>query len=421
VTDKPSLPTARWWRLIPIVLITYSLAYLDRANFGFGMAGGMQKDLAISHNQSYWLGALFFLGYFLFQIPGVYAAIRSARQIIFWSLLLWGALAAATGIVTNVHWLMLVRFMLGVVEGAVFPSMLVLLSRWFVRSERSRANSLLIFGNPVTIIWMSIGSGYLINSFGWRWMFILEGIPAIAWAFCWLYFVADQPEKAVWMSPQESAALQSALRDEQHGIPPIRNLLTACLSSPTVLVLCLIYALWSLGVYGFVLWLPSILLHAPKVDIIGIGWLSAIPYFLAVFAMMTASWFSDSSGNRKLAIWPFLFLGAISFCCSWLYGPDHFWLAFTLLCLAGLSMYAPYGPFFALITEILPANVAGSAIALINSFGALGAFAGTYYVGVLSGSTGNFHSAYIFMSASLLLAALLAMTLPSKPRYPRLQ
>jgi sugar phosphate permease len=293
--------------------------------------------------------------------------------------------------------------------------MLVLLSRWFVRSERSRANALLIFGNPVTIIWMSIGSGYLIHSLGWRWMFILEGIPAIAWAFCWLYFVEDQPSKATWMSPQESTTLLTTLANEQQAIPPVRNLLIAGLSSPTVCVLCVIYALWSLGVYGFVLWLPSILLHAPKVDIIGIGWFSAIPYFLAILAMMTASWLSDNSGNRKLAIWPFLLLGAISFFCSWLYGPDHFWLAFILLCFAGLSMYAPYGPFFALITEILPANVTGGAIALINSFGALGAFAGTYYVGVLSGPAGNFSSAYIFMSASLLSAALLAMTLPSKP------
>jgi sugar phosphate permease len=401
--------------LIPIVFITYSLAYLDRANFGFGMAGGMEKDLAINHSQSSILAALFFLGYFFFQIPGVYAAVRSARQLIFWSLLLWGALAAATGIVTNVRWLMLDRFLLGVIEGAVFPSMLVLLSRWFVRSERSRANSLLIFGNPVTIIWMSITSGYLVHSLGWRWMFILEGIPAIAWAFCWLYLVEDQPEKALWMPPGESAALQTALRDEQQGIPPVRNLFAAC-RSPAVRVLCLIYALWSLGVYGFVLWLPSILLHAPGVNIIGIGWLSAIPYFLAIIAMMVTSWFSDSSGNRRLAVWPFLLLGAISFYCSWLYGPGHFWLAFTLLCLAGLSMYAPYGPFFALITETLPANVAGGAIALINSFGALGSFAGTYFVGELSGAAGNFRSAYILMAASLLLAALLAMTLRPRAR-----
>jgi sugar phosphate permease len=401
--------------LIPIVFITYSLAYLDRVNFGLGLAGGLQHDLGINHRQTDQLSSLFFLGYFLVQIPGVYIADRSARLLIFWSLLLWGALAAATGIVTNVHWLMLVRFLLGVAEGAVFPSMLVLLSRWFIRPERSRANSLLIFGNPITVLWMSIVSGYLIKSFTWRWMFILEGIPAMLWAFCWLYLVEDHPEKAIWMTPKESSALQTALAAEQQAIPPVRNFLTACLS-PTVWVLCPLYALWSAGVYGLVLWLPSILVHAPGVDIIGIGWLSAIPYFLAIVAMMSASWYSDSSGNRKLAIWPFLFLGAISFFCSWLCGPGDFWLDFTLLCLAGLSMYAPYGPFFALITEILPANVAGGAIALINSFGALGAFAGAYLVGELSGPSGNFSNAYIFLASSLLLAALLAIVIPAKPR-----
>jgi sugar phosphate permease len=413
--EYPHLPTARWWRLIPVVFITYSLAYLDRANFGFGMAAGLQKDLAINTDQSSWLSALFFLGYFFFQIPGVYAAVRSARLLIFWSLLLWGALATATGIVTSVRWLMLIRFLLGVVEGAVFPSMLVLLSRWFVRSERSRANSLLIFGNPITILWMSIISAYLIKSSNWRWMFIIEGIPAMLWAFCWLYLVEDHPERAIWMSEAESTALQSALAHEQQTIPPVRNFFVAC-RSPFVWVLCLLYAGWSVGVYGLVLWLPSILTHAPGMNIIRIGWLSTIPWFLAIIAMMAASWFSDTSGNRKLAIWPFLLLGAIAFSCSWLFGPGHFWLAFTLLCLAGLSMYAPYGPFFALITEILPANVAGISIALINSFGALGAFAGTYFVGKLSGSSGNFGSAYIFLASSLFLASVLAMTLPQKPR-----
>jgi sugar phosphate permease len=412
---NPHFSSTRWWRLIPVVFITYSLAYLDRANFGFGTAGGMEKDLGITNDQSSLLSALFFLGYFFFQIPGVYAAIRSARQLIFWSLLLWGALATATGIVTSIHWLMLIRFLLGVVEGAVFPSMLLLLSRWFVRTERSRANSLLIFGNPVTILWMSIVSGYLVKSLGWRWMFILEGLPAIIWAFCWLYLVEDQPEKALWLPPAESAALQTALLTEQQGIPPVRNFFAAC-RSPAVWLLCLLYGLWSVGVYGFVLWLPSILTHSHGIDIVGIGWLSAIPYFLAIIAMMSASWFSDSTGNRKIVIWPFLLLGAVSFYFSWLFGPNDFWLSFVLLCLAGLSMYAPYGPFFALITETLPANVAAGAIALINSFGALGSFIGIYTVGSLSGDSGNFRSSYIFMSLALLLSAFLAMMIRIRPR-----
>lgn len=132
-----SLSGKRWIRLIPIAFITYSLAYLDRANFGFAAAGGMAKDLNITSGMSSLLGSLFFLGYFFFQIPGAtYAANKSAKKLIFWSLILWGALAMATGLISNVNALIVIRFLLGVVESAVMPSMLVFLSRWFTKAER---------------------------------------------------------------------------------------------------------------------------------------------------------------------------------------------------------------------------------------------------------------------------------------------
>src|SRR3954466_547543 len=131
---------SRWYRLIPVAFITYSLAYLDRANFGFAPAGEKAKDLNITKSTSSLLGSLFFLGYFFFQIPGAhYAANKSAKKLIFWSLILWGALAAATGLVSNITVLIIIRFMLGVVESAVMPSMIVLLSRWFTKAERSKA------------------------------------------------------------------------------------------------------------------------------------------------------------------------------------------------------------------------------------------------------------------------------------------
>jgi len=181
-----SIAPSRWYRLIPVAFITYSLAYLDRANFGFAAAGEMAKDLGITASTSSLLGSLFFLGYFFFQIPGAhYAANKSAKKLIFWSLIAWGLLAAATGIVSNVTVLIIIRFMLGVVESAVMPAMIILLSRWFTKEERSRANTFLILGNPVTVLWMSILSGYLVNSVGWRWMFIWEGLPAVIWAFFW--------------------------------------------------------------------------------------------------------------------------------------------------------------------------------------------------------------------------------------------
>ena len=407
---------SRWYRLIPVAFITYSLAYLDRANFGFGAAGGMAEDLKITAATSSLLGSLFFLGYFFFQIPGaLYAANKSAKKLIFWSLILWGALAMATGMISDVKLLIVIRFMLGVVESAVMPSMLILLSRWFTKTERSRANTFLILGNPATILWMSILSGYLINSVGWRWMFILEGLPAIVWAFFWWRLVEDKPGDAKWLTRDEKQDLRDQLDKEQQGIKPVRNYLDA-FKSRVVILLCLQYALWSIGVYGFVMWLPSIIKAAPDMDIVSTGWLSSIPYVFAIIGMLSASYFSDKTLNRKAFVWPFLLIGAIAFYFSYLIGPDNFWLSFVLLIIAGAAMYAPYGPFFAIIPEILPHNVSGGAMALINSWGALGSFIGAYIVGRLNGSTGGFGASYIFMSGSLFLSAVLTIIAVRKRR-----
>ncbi|HLA54209.1 MAG TPA: MFS transporter [Flavitalea sp.] len=400
---------SRWYRLIPVVFITYSLAYLDRANFAFGVAGGMAKDLHITAATSALLGSLFFLGYFFFQIPGAhYAAKKSAKKLVFWSLICWGALATATGVISDVKWLIVIRFMLGVVESAVMPAMLIFLSRWFTKKERSRANAFLILGNPVTILWMSILSGYLLDSVGWRWMFIIEGLPAIAWAVIWWKIVEDEPSKVNWLTTTEKEILTEQLRSEQLNIKPVKNY-AAVFRSKTVILLSLQYALWSIGVYGFVMWLPSIIRSAPDIDIVTTGWYSSIPYVFAVIGMLTASYFSDKTMNRKAFVWPSLLVASIAFYGSYLAGTDNFWLSFILLIISGTAMYAPYGPFFAIIPEILPQNVAGVAMALINSFGALGSFAGAYIVGRLNADTEGFGASYIFMSVALLLSAIITV------------
>lgn len=408
-TINQTLAAQRWYRIIPVVFITYSLAYLDRANIGFGTAGGMAADLHITPSASSLISALFFLGYFFFQIPGVYyAANKSARHLIFWSLILWGLCAMATGMVTNIYLLGCIRFLLGVVEGAVLPSMVVLLSRWFTKTERSRANAFLILGNPVTILWMSILSGYLIKAVGWRQMFMWEGAPAILWAFCWWFLTEDTPAKAKWLTAPEKVALSEALHNEQQGMQPVKNY-AAAFKSSVVILLCLQYALWSIGVYGFVIWLPSIIKSAPNMGIVTTGWLTAVPYIMAVMGMLTISYLSDKTTQRKIYVWPCLLVGALAFYGSYLLGSYNFWLSFILLSIAGMAMYAPYGPFFALLTELLPANVAPGAVALINSFGALGSFAGAYFVGYLNGVTKSFTAGYIFMAISLLAASLITM------------
>jgi len=409
-----TLAPRRWWMIMPIVFITYSLAYLDRANYGFASAAGINTDLGISAGLASLIGALFFLGYFFFQIPGaVYAERRSVRRLVFVSLVLWGACAALTGMVSNVASLIVIRFLLGVVEAAVMPAMLIFISNWFTKNERSRANTFLILGNPVTVLWMSVVSGYLVHSFGWRQMFIAEGVPAIIWAVCWWFVARDKPRDVAWLDQAEKQALADTLAAEQAAIKPVRNYAEA-FRSPAVVMLCAQYFCWSIGVYGFVLWLPSILKNGSTLGMVATGWLSALPYLMATIAMLAASWASDKLSARKAFVWPFLLVGAVAFAVSYALGSTHFWWSYALLVVAGAAMYAPYGPFFAIVPELLPKNVAGGAMALINSMGALGSFVGSYVVGYLNGTTGSPAASYAFMSAALVAAVLLTLAVKAQ-------
>lgn len=412
IAEQGALAPVRWARLMPIVFITYSLAYLDRVNYGFGAAGGLAKTLGITGSASSLfslpslLSALFFLGYFLFQIPGAnYAEHRGAKRLVFWTLIAWGILASLTGVITNIPLLAIDRFLLGIAESIVLPAMLVFLTHWFTRRERSRANTFLILGNPVTVLWASIVSGYLIQWLGWQRMFIIEGIPSIIWAFIWLRLVNEHPTDAKWLSHPEAEAVERALESEQQGMKQVKNYWEA-LRSSRVLILAAQYLFWSIGVYGFVLWLPSIVKEGAKQGLGITGLLSSLPYLAAIILMLVASYYSDRTLERKLFVWPFLLVGAIAFFVSYIVGASNFWLSFLFLIIAGGCMYAPYGPFFAIIPEILPRNASGEAMALINSMGALGSFVGVYIVGLLNGATGSPGAGFIFMAASLVIAVL---------------
>jgi MFS family permease len=183
-----------------------------------------------------------------------------------------------------------------------------------------------------------------------------------------------------------------------------------------VIALSVQYFCWSIGVYGFVLWLPSMLKSSSQFGIVEVGWLSAAPYLLATLLMIVASHFSDRSRQRKVFVWPFLLIGAVAFGGSYLLGSSNFWLAFLLLVVAGGAMYAPYGPFFAWIAEVLPNNVSGGAIALINSCGALGSFVGSYAVGWLNAATGTPHASYLAMAAALLVSGLITLAVGAPQR-----
>lgn len=404
----------RWFYLMPAVFVTYSLAYVDRANYGFGAAAGLAQTLHITGQQTSLLGALFFLGYFAFQVPGASVARkRSATWLIFSSLIAWGVFASLTGVIRQFWLLAIDRLLLGVAESVILPASLLLLTRWFTRSERSFANTILILGNPITVLWMSAITGYLIQSFGWQLTFIIEGLPSVIWAFAWIAIARDKPEQARWMTGDAAAALDGQIATEQLSIVPVHSVRGALLRAD-VLLLSLQYFLWSLGVYGFVLWLPTIVHRGSGLAMGKTGLLSAIPYLTAVLAMITVSRYSDRTLRRAPFVWPSLLVAGLALLGSFAFSGTSFAAAFICLVVAGAGMYAPYGPYFAMIPERISRNAAAEAIALINSCGALGGFAGSYLVGLLQFLTGNPRAGYLLMSFSLVIAAVLIVMLPKQ-------
>jgi sugar phosphate permease len=392
---------------MPAVFITYSLAYLDRANYGFGAAAGMAQTLHISASRNALLGSLFFLGYFLFQIPGAaYARRRSATRLVFIALVSWGFLAGGTGIIKQYWLLALDRTLLGVAESLILPAMLILLSDWFTKPERSRANAILILGNPLTVTWMSAVTGYFIRAFGWQWTFIIEGIPSILWAFVWISIVRDHPEQVGWLSKEACEQLSTELEGEQKGLPRIANL-AATLRYPGVIILCIQYFCWSIGIYGLVLWLPSIIRAGSSQGMGVVGLLSAVPYLMAVILMLIVAYLSDRTLNRHRFVAPLLLLSGVAFFGSYLVAGHSYWLSYAFLIVACGGMYAPYGPFWSIVPEMLPKNVSGEAIALVNSFGALGGFLGAWGVGQLQAVTGSSAAGFFAMAMGLLVAGLL--------------
>lgn len=424
-TADPTRVAARFARVLPLAFVTYALAYLDRVNYGYAEAKGLSETLHINTQLSSLLGATFFIGYTLFQIPGAnYAANRSAKKLCFWAMVLWGALSAIQGLLPSVWMLFIARFLLGAVESVIFPAMLVFLTHWFTKREKSRANTLLIVGNPLTMACGSVISGHLIYQFdkhpffhlaGWQMMFVLEGIPSILWAIVWWFAADDFPAQAPWLEPQHARAVQEKLDEEQKGLPAMRDY-WAAFQDPRVLMLSAMYFCWSIGTYGFVFWLPKVVKDGSGLDIKITGWLTSLPYFLAIATMLVVSYWSDRLLNRKSFIWPAMIIGGLAFAMAAFVGASHFWWAFAALLFAGASVYTPCGPLWAFIAEMVPRNVVGESMALVNSAGAVGGFVGSYAVGFL---VGHFHRngpSFLFMAGSLVLAGLITMTVRSSGR-----
>lgn len=416
--SDPTRSASRFSRIVPLAFISYSLAYLDRVNYGYAAASGMAETLRIGPEIASLLPALFFIGYCLFQIPAAnWAARRNVTHLIFWALLLWGVLSGLTGVLYNVPALIIDRIALGAVEGVVLPAMLVYLTRWFTRPERSRANALLILANPVTMLIVTLLSGFLIRTFdkhpvaglkGWQLMFLVEGLPSIIWAFIWLFLAQERPAEARWLSASEADAVQARLDAEQRELAHIHNYWKGFVD-PRVILLASMYLCFSAAGYGFMFWLPTILRARAAKD--SSAWIiySAIPYFFGIFSMMAVSWAADRSLNRRRYVAGSMFAGCLAFCVSYLAGPEHFWIAFAGLIVVGSCIYTPCGPLWAWMADLLPRNVVGESMALVNTAGSVGGFLGTDLVGLLTKRTHSNGSGFVFMACCFALAGVLAL------------
>ena len=267
-----------------------------------------------------------------------------------------------------------------------------------------------MLGNPVTLLLMSPLTGYLIQKLGWQTTFVAEGIPSILWGVVWIVVVRDRPSDAKWLDPRAAEKLEDRLAREQVDLAPVGVAYKVFLRGD-VLLLAAQYFCWSLGVYGFVLWLPTIVRKGAELSMAGTGLLSALPYLAAIVLMLIVSHISDKTLKRRSLVWPLLMMAGIALTGSFLLAEKSFTLTFICLVICGAGIYAPYGPFFAIIPERLPRNVTAEVLAFVNSSGALGGFFGSYLVGLLQATTGNARAGYLLMSFSLIFSAILMLFL----------
>ncbi|EAA8417810.1 MFS transporter [Salmonella enterica subsp. enterica] len=260
--EKPTT-RGRWLHIIPATILVYIVAYMDRTNIAIGIAGGMDEDLGMTASFAGLVAGIFFIGYIFLQIPGGQIAERlSAKKLIAWTIVAWGGFALLTGFVQTPTQLLIIRFVLGVAEGAVYPAILALIGHWFPNEERARAIAYFQMNLAVASIITGPLSGWLIETYGWREMFIIEGLLSLGLLFVWLPLVSDHPHQAKWLDPKERAWIeQKLLADRALSIGGEQSSIRGVLKSINLWKLVGIYFFVQVGFYGFALWMPNLIKH----------------------------------------------------------------------------------------------------------------------------------------------------------------
>ncbi len=402
----------RWLRIIPVAFVMYTFAFVDRTNVSLALPS-MSRELHMDPAQAGAASGIFFLGYVLFQLPLGYLASRwSPKKLVACMLVAWGLCATATGFVHSWSHLLVVRFLLGLAEAGVWPATLVLLSRWFPRVERARANAYWMLCLPVALVCSSPVSGWILSRWNWRALLLAEGLLPILWLIVWLVGIDDEPSQARWISAEEREFLEAARNEEVHDPAfPLKKSLISSLLSRQVLIMMLISFLISTGNYGYLFWLPSMLesrifRSGHSAGHIAVGFLNALPYIVAVIAMVLISRHSDRHQERVKHITAALLSAGIGLIASALLSVHSPVWAFGLLCLVSAGSFGIMGPFWAIPTETLPPAMAGAALGLIQVSN-LGGLVGPTLIGYLNKTTGGFTSAFVVLGIGWIAAALL--------------
>jgi MFS family permease len=414
-----AVPAKRWVRIIPVALLMYTIAFIDRNNVSFAFKG-MEQTLGFGATISGLVGGIFFIGYLFLQIPGGHIASRfSAKKFVFWALLIWGVIAFSTGFVHNLPELLILRFLLGVCEGGVWPATLVLLAKWFPLNERARANSYWMMCIPIASIIMSPLSGWILSISNWRYLFFIEGAFPWVWAIIWWIFMDDTPQEAKWISEEERNYILTALEnDRKNVIGSVETNYKKAFTDGRVWMLVLFYFLMQIGFYGFSLWLPTLVKTIANSGNVSTGLLSALPWIAALIGLYANSKHSDKTGERKKHAAFVVFIGAVCLFVSTLFGKGEPIWAMVFVILAEGFMYAYNGVFWAIPPLILPTETLGGAMGLINGIGNLGGFFGPFIVGwLISLSGGSLFTGMIFLTIVLLVGSVVILLVRVEQGY----
>lgn len=411
------IPGTRWLRVIAPILITCIVSFMDRVNISFALPGGMEQDLAITSQMAGIASGIFFIGYLFLQVPGGRVAVNgSGKKFIAWSLAAWMVVSIATGFVTN-HWQLLgLRFVLGISEGGMLPVVLTMVSNWFPEKELGRANAFVMMFAPLGGMFTAPISGWIINAFDWRWLFIIEGLLSAAVLLVWWLVISDRPEEARWLPAREREYLITELtreREERSKKAPVgKARLKDVFRNKGLMKLVLLNFFYQTGDYGYTLWLPSILKNLTGANMANVGLLAILPFVATIIGIYMISMISDKTGKRRLWVMISLFCFAASLLASVVLH-QHIVAAYIALVFCGFFLKAATSPFWSMPGRIASAELAGSARGVINGLGNLGGFCGPYLVGIMIYFYGQ-GTAICALAGSLIIAGLIATTLPKQ-------